>query len=288
MGMGMRKRDGRMKDGGVFCLTFGLYCSDWQHGLLSLPFAPGSIPSIGNRADVLRLLLPAHLQASATGPTMFTIPLAILRSSTAHVAGLAAFCRHMAAEEVDGSRLQGRRSRCWDEKVEKKNEKKIQPSRIHRDPSCQVDTLVAVPLVRQRPLLPRFLRPVRHAIGFCRLRPFSRRRLTQAGEVGAGKRGWLGPGQDPHEEELDDVGVEEEKLRPLVALRSRVGLHRAAGVARRLGQEDVFEGAHLGRRSRSVGSPKADLPGGEEGGADRETEEEWSARTRKRELARKV
>lgn len=43
----------------------------------------------------------------------------------------------------------------------------------------------------------------------------------------------LSPRQHPHEEELHNVGVEEEELGSLVALRPRVGLHggsRAAGV----------------------------------------------------------
>ncbi len=41
--------------------------------------------------------------------------------------------------------------------------------------------------------------------------------------------------QHPHEEELDNVRVKEEKLGSLIALRSRVGLHgrsSAAGVFR--------------------------------------------------------
>lgn len=37
--------------------------------------------------------------------------------------------------------------------------------------------------------------------------------------------------KNPHEEELHNVGVEKEELRPLIALRTRVGLHRAAGIA---------------------------------------------------------
>lgn len=51
------------------------------------------------------------------------------------------------------------------------------------------------------------------------------------------------PGQNPHEEELHNVGVEEEELCALALLCSRVGLH--AGLAGSLGKEYVFERSHL-------------------------------------------
>lgn len=57
--------------------------------------------------------------------------------------------------------------------------------------------------------------------------------------------GHLCPSQDPHEEELYNVRVEEEELRSLVTLRSRVGLHGAACVVVCFGEEDVFQGSHL-------------------------------------------
>lgn len=51
------------------------------------------------------------------------------------------------------------------------------------------------------------------------------------------------PGEDPHEEQLHNICVEEEELRPLVALCTGVGLHRAAGTSRGLGEEDVLQGS---------------------------------------------
>lgn len=60
------------------------------------------------------------------------------------------------------------------------------------------------------------------------------------------------PGEKPHEEQLDKVGVEEEELCPLVALRPCVSLHRAARVGSRFGQKDVLERPHLHIRPVSI------------------------------------
>lgn len=49
------------------------------------------------------------------------------------------------------------------------------------------------------------------------------------------------PTQDPHEEELHDVGVDEEELRPTVALGAGDGV-AVGGV---FGEEHVFERAEL-------------------------------------------
>ena len=50
-----------------------------------------------------------------------------------------------------------------------------------------------------------------------------------------------GAGQNPHEEELHNVRIEEEELRSLIALGSRVGLHSGAGVVGGLREKHVFE-----------------------------------------------
>jgi hypothetical protein len=51
------------------------------------------------------------------------------------------------------------------------------------------------------------------------------------------------PAQHPHEKQLDDVGVDEQELRPSVALCARDGVGVAAadsGVVGGVGEEDVF------------------------------------------------
>ena len=55
------------------------------------------------------------------------------------------------------------------------------------------------------------------------------------------------PRQDPHEDELHDVAVDEEELGAAVALRPGDGVHAAAGGGGvgGVGEEDVFEGTEL-------------------------------------------
>lgn len=55
----------------------------------------------------------------------------------------------------------------------------------------------------------------------------------------------LRPGENPHEEELHNVRIEEEELGSLVALRSRLRLHRASAAVRGFGQENILERPHL-------------------------------------------
>lgn len=55
------------------------------------------------------------------------------------------------------------------------------------------------------------------------------------------------PCQDPHKNKLYDIRVDEEELSAPVSLGACNGLHSTAGrsVGRRVGEEDVFEGAEL-------------------------------------------
>lgn len=80
------------------------------------------------------------------------------------------------------------------------------------------------------------------------------------------------PGEQPHEEQLDKVRVEKEKLRSLVPFHPGVGLHRTSRVGGRLRQKDVLERSHL------KGNPVSTVP----------TSRSVHSHTRKRELARKV
>ena len=52
------------------------------------------------------------------------------------------------------------------------------------------------------------------------------------------------PSQNPHKDKLHNVRVDEQELRPTVALRTCHGMHGAGahgGVAGRVGEQDVFQ-----------------------------------------------
>lgn len=52
-------------------------------------------------------------------------------------------------------------------------------------------------------------------------------------------------GECQHEEELDNVRVEEEELSSLAALCARISLHGPTVIAGRLGEENVSQRSHL-------------------------------------------
>lgn len=55
----------------------------------------------------------------------------------------------------------------------------------------------------------------------------------------------LCPGEIPHEKQLHEEGIEEEKLCSLVLLHPRVCVHRTARISGALRKKNVFERPHL-------------------------------------------